>query len=157
MPPRSLAANMLGVAQPATLTPIKRHARMILYTARHTEDTPLGSLLPGNAWIANILATQGCVPSHPSPSCTDYLILVDCFDYGSLAMPSGPRGEKRPADMISCAVQVARLSVGLEDETLKEPSGRVRSGQAGSRARADKLSPERRREIAKKAAGTRWG
>lgn len=71
-------------------------------------------------------------------------------------MPSGPRGEKRPADMIGCAVSVARLSVGLESETLKEPSGRVRSGQAGSRARAEKLTAEQRREIAKKAAGARW-
>ena len=71
-------------------------------------------------------------------------------------MPSGPRGEKRPADMIGCAVSVARLSVGLDNENLKEPSGRVRSGQAGSRARAEKLTADRRREIAKKAAGARW-
>jgi hypothetical protein len=58
--------------------------------------------------------------------------------------------------MVGCAISVARLSVGLESETLKEPSGRVRSGQAGSRARAEKLTPEQRRDIAKKAAGARW-
>lgn len=71
-------------------------------------------------------------------------------------MPQGPRGEKRPADVIGCAITVARLSVGDADETLKEPSGKVRSGRAGARARADKLTAEGRREIAKKAAGARW-
>ena len=34
-----------------------------------------------------------------------------------------------------------------------KPSGRQRSGQA----RAESLTPERRREIAKKAAVARWG
>lgn len=72
-------------------------------------------------------------------------------------MPSGPRGEKRPADMIGCAISVARLSVGLESETLKEPSGRVRSGQAGGAARAASLSSEERSAISKRGAAKRWG
>ena len=72
-------------------------------------------------------------------------------------MPKGPKGEKRPADVIGCAVQVARLSVGLETEELREPSGRVRSGHAGAKARAGGLAPEKRREIARKAAKARWG
>lgn len=71
-------------------------------------------------------------------------------------MPRGPRGERRPADVIGCAIAVARLSVGDIREELKEPSGRVRSGHAGAKARADKLTPEERREIARKAAGARW-
>lgn len=71
-------------------------------------------------------------------------------------MPTGPRGEKRPADMIGCAVKVARLSVGLEAEGVRKPSGKVRSGKAGAEARKAKLPPERRREIAKKAANARW-
>ena len=71
-------------------------------------------------------------------------------------MPKGPHGQKRPADVIGCAVQVARLSVGLETEELREPSGRVRSGHAGARARAESLSDNRRREIARKAADARW-
>jgi hypothetical protein len=71
-------------------------------------------------------------------------------------MPKGPRGESRPADVIGCAVSVARLSVGDAHEDLKEPSGRVRSGHAGAKARAEALTPAERREIAKKAAGTRW-
>jgi hypothetical protein len=72
-------------------------------------------------------------------------------------MPKGPRGEKRPADVIGAAVMVARLSVGDLQEATSEPSGKVRSGYSGARARAAKLTPEKRSEIARKAAGTRWG
>jgi len=72
-------------------------------------------------------------------------------------MPRGPRGEKRPADVIGCAITVARLSVGDMKEQLTQPSGKVRSGHAGAKARADKLAPEKRQEIARKAAEARWG
>ena len=51
---------------------------------------------------------------------------------------------------------VARLSVGDITEPLKAPSGKVRSGHAGAKARADSLTVERRQEIAKKAAAARW-
>ena len=71
-------------------------------------------------------------------------------------MARGPRGEQRPADVIGGAIMVARISVGDISETLKEPSGKVRSGHAGAKARAGKLSPEQRQEIAKKAASARW-
>ena len=71
-------------------------------------------------------------------------------------MPSGPQGERRPADVIGCAVAVARLSVGDNAESLKAPSGRVRSGHAGAKARVENTTSERRREIAKKAAEARW-
>lgn len=72
-------------------------------------------------------------------------------------MPKGPRGEQRPADMIGAAIKVARLSVGEETEELKTPSGRVRSGHAGGKARAEKLTTERRTEIARNASARRWG
>jgi hypothetical protein len=71
-------------------------------------------------------------------------------------MPKGPQGQKRPADVIGAAVMVARIATGEIEETLKEPSGKVRSGKAGAKARADKLTKEERSEIAKKAAGARW-
>jgi len=58
--------------------------------------------------------------------------------------------------MVGAAVMVARISVGDLDETPQTPSGRVRSGRAGGAARAGKLAEEKRREIAKKAAGARW-
>jgi len=48
------------------------------------------------------------------------------------------------------------LSSDIE-EKLAQPSGRVRSGQAGGSARTNKLTPEKRREIAKLAALARWG
>ena len=72
-------------------------------------------------------------------------------------MPSGPRGEKRPADMVGAAVMVARLSVGDATEVHAKPSGRVRSGYAGATARFESTTSERRQEIARKAAGARWG
>jgi hypothetical protein len=72
-------------------------------------------------------------------------------------MARGPQGQRRPADAVGCAIMVAKLATGEITEVLKEPSGKVRSGQAGSKARAGKLSPEGRRAIAKKAASARWG
>jgi hypothetical protein len=72
-------------------------------------------------------------------------------------MPKGPQGQKRPADAIGCAVMVAKIATGEITEELKEPSGKVRSGQAGAKARASKLSKEERSAIAKKAAAGRWG
>ena len=72
-------------------------------------------------------------------------------------MPTGPKGEKRPADVNARArVMIAKIATGEIEEKLKEPSGKVRSGQAGAKARAKKLTPEERTAIAKKAAATRW-
>lgn len=71
-------------------------------------------------------------------------------------MPRGPQGQKRPADSIGCAVMVGRLATGEITEILKEASGKARSGKAGAKARAEKMSPERRREIAQRAASKRW-
>ena len=70
-------------------------------------------------------------------------------------MLKGPRGEKRPADVVGCAVMVAKIATGEIDESVRT-SGRTRSGRAGAAARKKALSPERRREIAKKAATARW-
>jgi hypothetical protein len=72
-------------------------------------------------------------------------------------MPRGPRGERRPADVIGAAITVALISIGDAPDPLREPSGKVRSGHAGAKARAGKLTSERRQEIAKKAAAARWG
>ena len=71
-------------------------------------------------------------------------------------MPKGPQGQKRPADVIGAAVMVAKIATGEIKETLKEPSGKVRSGKAGAKARAEKLSGGERSVIAKKAAAARW-
>ena len=72
-------------------------------------------------------------------------------------MPKGPKGEKRPADAIGAAVKAAKIATGEIVDEPKRTSGRVRSGRAGGRARADALTPEKRTEIAKRAARARWG
>ena len=72
-------------------------------------------------------------------------------------MPSGPSGQKRPADAVGCAVTVAKIATGEIEDTTTKKSGPVRSGYAGAKARAEKLTKEERREIAAKAAAARWG
>ena len=71
-------------------------------------------------------------------------------------MPTGPQGQKRPADAIGLAVMVGKIATGEIKETLKKPSGKVRSGIAGAKARANNLTAEARTQIAKKAAAARW-
>lgn len=71
-------------------------------------------------------------------------------------MPKGPRGENRPADVIGCAIAVAKIATGEVEEILPDKSGRVRSGQAGAKARAESLTEEQRQEIARLAARARW-
>ena len=71
-------------------------------------------------------------------------------------MPKGPKGEKRPADVIGCGVHVAKIATGeIEDPKLKYPAKR-NSGLAGSKARVKSLSKVTRSNIAKKAASVRW-
>lgn len=72
-------------------------------------------------------------------------------------MPKGPNGERRPADAIGLAVHVARIATGELDDTRLEQPAKRRSGLAGGKARAEKLTAEERSEIARKAAGVRWG
>ncbi len=75
-------------------------------------------------------------------------------------MPKGPKGEKRPADVIGAAIRVARIATGEEDEATPVDDGKdaaaVSMGKRGGKARAASMSPERRAEIAKKAAAKRW-
>ena len=71
-------------------------------------------------------------------------------------MPKGPQGQNRPADVIGCAIAVGRIATGEIEETLKKPSGKTKSGLAGSKARANSLSQEQRSAIAKVAAAKRW-
>jgi hypothetical protein len=72
-------------------------------------------------------------------------------------MPKGPRGEKRPADVIGGAVKVMRIATGEEDEELPPvANAAAQLGKLGGAARARNLSPEQRAEIAKKGAAKRW-
>lgn len=73
-------------------------------------------------------------------------------------MPKGPRGEKRPADAVGLAVLVGKIAVGDVEDTADDSKAHHREGgKKGGAARAAKLTPEQRSEIAKKAAAKRWG
>jgi hypothetical protein len=73
-------------------------------------------------------------------------------------MPRGPKGEKRPADVIGNAVHVMRIATGEIEEKLQERAQESRAslGRRGGKNRAERLSEKRRSEIAKKAATIRW-
>ena len=74
-------------------------------------------------------------------------------------MPKGPTGEKRPADVIGNAVKVMKIATGEDEEALTDDGkdkAAVSLGMRGGKARAVKLSPEKRSAIARKAAKLRW-
>jgi hypothetical protein len=75
-------------------------------------------------------------------------------------MPRGPKGEKRPADVVGAAIMVAKIATGEITETGepddgKDPAAKA-MGRKGGTARAQRLTAERRAEIARKAARARW-
>ena len=74
-------------------------------------------------------------------------------------MPKGPKGEKRPADVIGNAVCVMRIATGeIEDKVTDDGknAAAVALGRMGGKARAEGMTAKRRKEIAKKAAAGRW-
>jgi hypothetical protein len=74
-------------------------------------------------------------------------------------MPKGPKGEKRPADVIGNAVKVMRIAVGEDADTAPDDGKNKAAqelGRMGGTARAKSMSAKRRKEIAKKAAAARW-
>ena len=75
-------------------------------------------------------------------------------------MPRGPKGEKRPADVIANAVHVMKVATGEVEEKTPASEGKGHSrkgGLKGGKARAERLTPRERKKIATKAAQTRWG
>ncbi len=76
-----------------------------------------------------------------------------------MSMPKGPKGEKRPADVIGAAVTVAKIATGEIAENVDDDGknkAAVELGRKGGMARAKKLSKKRRSDIAKNAAAKRW-
>jgi hypothetical protein len=73
-------------------------------------------------------------------------------------MPRGPKGEKRPADVIGNAVHVMRIATGEAEDTTRDPGKEYarKGGLKGGKARAEKLTQQERTAIAKKAALSRW-
>lgn len=75
-------------------------------------------------------------------------------------MPRGPKGEKRPADVIGAAVMVGKIATGeIDDLTTGDGknAAAVALGRMGGKARAAGMTAKKRKEIAKKAAQKRWG
>lgn len=76
-----------------------------------------------------------------------------------------PERLPRPRDTNQLAKLIAEIATGQTDDRLFTDDGRDlaavlmgrRGGLKGGRARADALSPEQRRTIARKAAQARWG
>jgi len=75
--------------------------------------------------------------------------------------------KKLPTDPNKLAYEIVRLSTEEPDEKEQPPEERSeiskylaeigrKGGLKGGKARADKLTPERKKEIAQKAAQTRW-
>ncbi len=79
-----------------------------------------------------------------------------------VAMPARPRRKGKRADPTQTALHAIEQTIG---ETLKHTTGKNPHAQAlsalgaskGGKARAEKLSKEKRKEIALKAARARWG
>ena len=66
-------------------------------------------------------------------------------------MPKGPKGEKRPADVIGAAVKVMKIATGKIEEDIDDDGkskAAVELGLKGGIARAATLSPKRRKEMA---------
>jgi len=74
-------------------------------------------------------------------------------------MPRGPKGERRPADVIGNAVKVMRIATGEIEDTIPSDQRKERArkgGLKGGNSRALKLTKEQRSEIARVAAEARW-
>ncbi len=71
-------------------------------------------------------------------------------------MPKGPRGEKRPADAIGRAVMIGKIATGEIEDRRGDAKSATPRGSAGGKKRAANMPPERRKEIAQKAAKSRW-
>ena len=78
-------------------------------------------------------------------------------------MPEQPRKPKRPRDLALLAKMI--VDIATEGEPAEIPSeknphavalGKL-GGAKGGKARAEKMTPEERKESARKAAKARWG
>jgi hypothetical protein len=75
-------------------------------------------------------------------------------------MPKGRKGERRPADVVDNAIRVTMIATGEApkeyDVAPEKNSAAAELGRKGGAARARAMTPERRAEIARKAATKRW-
>lgn len=75
-------------------------------------------------------------------------------------MPKGPKGQKRPADVIGNVVHIMRIATGEIEESGQTEDGKskaaVELGRKGGKARAKALPAKKKAEIATNAAQIRW-
>jgi hypothetical protein len=66
---------------------------------------------------------------------------------------------KRPRDPIQLGKLIVDIATGQVEDRVEDDrdSAAAELGRKGGKARAERLTPEERREIAKKAARKRWG
>ena len=61
-------------------------------------------------------------------------------------MPKGPNGERRPTDVVGCAVKVAKIATGEPEDViaddLRQPN-KAKGGLIGGRNRAKAYHPRR--------------
>ena len=75
-------------------------------------------------------------------------------------MPTGPKGQKRPADVNARGVMIAKIATGEIEDVMTHDgknAAAVALGRMGGKARAATMSKKRRKEIAERAAKARWG
>jgi hypothetical protein len=73
-------------------------------------------------------------------------------------VPRGPKGEKRPGDVVDAGL-VGKTATGEIEDLITEDgknAAAVALGRMGGKARAEGMSARRRKEIAKMAAAKRW-
>lgn len=63
---------------------------------------------------------------------------------------------KRPRDPVQLGKLLGDILTGQIEDTIAPKSAAAELGSKGGKARAARMSPERRTEIAKKAAKNRW-
>lgn len=72
-------------------------------------------------------------------------------------MTKTPKRPRDPNQLAKCIVDLATGEEPSEATASKRSNKRHIGGSVGGPARAASLTPERRKEIASKAASTRWG
>lgn len=63
---------------------------------------------------------------------------------------------KRPRDANQLAKLIVDIASGEKEDAPAKDEAAVALGRKGGKARAEKLSEEKRKEIARKAAAKRW-
>ena len=69
-----------------------------------------------------------------------------------LCLPTGPKGERGPAEVIGNAVKIMRIATGEEPEDYGSSAPKRAKG---GKARAESRTPQQRGEIAQTAAAAR--